>query len=214
MNPVDKQLVIFDCDGTLVDSEHLANRFFVQLVNQLGADLTVNEAAHHFVGTSLAFCMSYTADKYGITFPKDFVLEYRASLQTIFRNELQPMPYAKDVLRQLKSPLCVASNGPMEPMKDNLQTTGLLSYFGDHIYSAYTINAWKPDPDLFLHAAAQFEMDPSQCLVIEDSSAGVQAALAAGMDVLHFCPPGHKSNVTRDDITTIEDLRSIPLYLN
>lgn len=182
------RLIIFDCDGTLVDSEPLSNQVFIKFANELGANLTEEEAVKNFVGTSLAYCMEYTSKTYDVKFPEGFVADYRVQSQLAFDTHLQPIAHAHELLTSIALPMCVASNGPLQTMRQNLATTNLLPFFGEHTYSAYVVNHWKPDPFLFLHAAKVFDTAPEECLVIEDSAAGLAAARAAGMQALAHVP--------------------------
>lgn len=180
------KLLIFDCDGTLVDSEVIANEVFLAEVRKLGVQMTEEEAWEHFPGTSLAICMNYVEEKYGITFDEDFIIEYRQIQVKVFAEKLQPIPGVIESLNQISGTMCVASNGPPDIVSANLKTTGLDHFFNDDIFSAYDINKWKPLPDLFLHAAQTMGYKPKQCIVIEDSEAGILGALNAGMKVLAY----------------------------
>ena len=206
-----KPLIIFDCDGTLVDSEGLANGYFVELVNDMGVPLTLEEAWQHFPGTSLRLCMEYVEKRFDFAFPDDFVPRYREGQKEVFSTHLQPIKGIEECLDILHDhPICVASNGPREIIEANLHTTGLREYFGSHIYSAYELQHWKPDPKLFLHAADKFGYDPRECLVIEDSMAGIEAGLNAGMKVFGYNAHGHSGLPDRDEITYFQDMKVLP----
>ena len=207
------ELVIFDCDGTLVDSEPLANGVFIETVNKLGADLTEAEVWENFVGTSLDFCMHYTAEKYQITYPDDFVEKYRVHLSEVFEAYLQPIPGAIELVSSIEKPMCIASNGPLQKMVENLASTSLLPYFTDRIFSAYEIDSWKPQPDLFLHAAETCGVLPQNCLVVEDSAAGIQAAVAADMRVLAFVPDSIPHVPKVGDAIVIRELKEVLDYI-
>lgn len=142
-------LIIFDCDGTLVDSEGIANEVFVAQVQNLGIPLTHDEAWEHFPGTSLAICMQYVEKTYTVNFPDDFIGHYRQKQRIAFAERLQPIPGVQEALIELKLLKCVASNGPMDIIRRNLITTKLDHFFDNRIYSAYDINKWKPHPELF-----------------------------------------------------------------
>lgn len=208
------ELIIFDCDGTLVDSEPLANSVFIDSVAKLGAALTEEEAWDNFVGTSLKHCMDYTAEHYHISYPENFIEQYRASLSIVFAEKLQPIPGALEVVSSLTTPMCIGSNGPLDKMLENLAKTGLLPYFTDRIFSAYEIEKWKPEPDLFLHAAKTCGALPQNCLVIEDSAAGIEAAIAADMRVLAFVPESIPHAPDTKDAPVIKHLREIKNFLN
>ncbi len=182
----------------------------------LGIPLSLKEAWQHFPGTSLAECMTYVKDKYDITFAEDFVSQYRENLSQVFARELTLIPGVAKCLERLTAyPKCVASNGPEHTIHENLKTTGIYDHFQQAIFSAYTIESWKPSPDLFLHAASAMNRDPNECIVIEDSEAGIQAGLAAGMKVLVFAPPSHQYQVNNRDTTlAFSDMSELPQILN
>ncbi len=204
-------LLIFDCDGTLVDSEGIANQVFIDLVRELGAPLTAEEAWRHFPGTSLRKCMEYVSETYGQVFPDDFVSVYRERQKPAFAQQLQPIDGVTAVLERLVGPKCVASNGPREIMLANLATTGLVHFFGERrIYSAHDIQLWKPKPDLFLHAAADQGFAPERCIVIEDSDAGIEAAIKAQMKVIAYVPAHGHYKPDQEGVYTIEDMAQLP----
>jgi HAD superfamily hydrolase (TIGR01509 family) len=179
-------LIIFDCDGVLVDSEPISNGVFAEMAREYGARITNEEALNLFAGTNLGFCMKYVEKQIGKRLPKDFDQQYRKKSFEAFEKELKPVEGIEMVLKDLKYPFCVASNGPKNKVEFNLSNTNLLSYFNGKIFSAYDLKAWKPDPTLFLTAAKHFNAEPEKCLVIEDSLAGVKAGIAANMTVLSF----------------------------
>jgi len=176
-------LIIFDCDGVLVDSEPIANRIFAEEVRRLGYPLSDEEARREFPGTSLAYCINYTERKFGIKLPEDLGLIYRQKSFEAFTRELEAVPGIPELIHALTIPYCVASNGPMHKMEHNLRIVGLYDRFAGKLFSAYEIDQFKPEPGLFLYAAAQMGAEPSRCLVIEDSIHGIHAALSAGMDI-------------------------------
>jgi len=208
---MNSKLLIFDCDGTLVDSEGIANRTFIKSINDLGIPLTEEEAWAHFPGTSLALCIQYVESKFKVKLPADFVPTQRAIQEAIFAAELQPIPGASSVLNQLSAyNKCVASNGPHQMVIDNLTTTGLIHHFGDRTYSAYQINKWKPSPDLFLHAAESLGFKPQDCIVIEDSMAGMQAGINADMQVMAYIPRNQHYEIDIDGVNKFEDMEQLP----
>ncbi len=207
----DKVLLIFDCDGTLVDSEGIANEIFIEAIHQLGIPLTEEEAWRYFPGTSMAICIKYVEDKYQTTLPTDFVARQREKQRIEFRKRLTPIPGVKSTLQKLPHEKCVASNGPMDVIVDNLRNTGLTGFFKDRIFSAYALNVWKPDPSLFLHAAEDLGYRADQCIVIEDSAAGIEAGINAQMKVLAYQPEHSKYDFGNfDDVTTFDDMTRLP----
>lgn len=186
------ELIIFDCDGVLVDSEKIANYVFAEEARKLGATITNEEALETFAGTSLKFCMDYVENQIGKPLPSDFEARYRKKSFEAFKRDLKPVEGIEKVIKNLKIPFCVASNGPKKKVEFNLTNTGLYPYFEGKIFSAYEVKKWKPDPTLFLTAAQFFNANPQNCLVVEDSLSGVKAALNAGMNVLGFA---HGKNI-------------------
>ena len=206
------KLLIFDCDGTLVDSEGIANEIFLKGVNALGIPVTQDEAWEHFPGTSMALCIKYVEDTYEVKLPEGFVERQRAIQRTEFAKRLKPIRGIHETLLQLAQyPVkCVASNGPMDVIKANLNTTGLSPYFEERIFSAYTLNIWKPRPDLFLHAAETLGYDSVHSIVIEDSVAGMQAGINAGMTVLGYVPPEHPYEAKIEGVIEFTEMSQLP----
>ncbi|NND09288.1 MAG: HAD-IA family hydrolase [Saprospiraceae bacterium] len=207
---MNERLLIFDCDGTLVDSEGIANEVFVSHVQNLGIPLTNEEAWEHFPGTSLALCMKYVEESFDVTLPDGFIGRYRQQQRIAFAEKLQPISGVKKALSELNSLKCVASNGPMDIIRRNLITAKLDRYFDDRIYSAYDLKKWKPLPDLFLHAANAHQMAPEDCVVVEDSEAGIKAGLNAGMTVLAFQPSHQKYMPNMEGTITFDDMAELP----
>ncbi len=175
---------IFDMDGTLVDSERLAIQALIELVPNIGVDQET--LLHAYRGVKLNVMFADVNAKYQAGLPDDFEPTFRAHCAVLFEQELQSFPGTYDMLSQLSSTKCIASSGPLAKIKNSLRITGLAPFFGDNLFSAYQINTWKPDPALFLHAANQMQYSPDQCVVIEDSEVGIEAAEAAGMRAFHF----------------------------
>lgn len=200
-------LIIFDCDGVLVDSEPIANRIFAEEVRRLGYPLSDAEARREFPGTSLAYCINYTERKFGIKLPEDLGLVYRQKSFEAFTRELKAVPGIPDLIHSLTIPFCVASNGPMHKMEHNLRIVGLYDQFAGKLFSAYEIDRFKPDPGLFLYAATQMEADPTRCLVIEDSIHGIQAAVAAHMTIWAY---SHDLNAAEFSKAGARTFRNIP----
>ena len=200
--------IIFDMDGTLVDSEGLSARAFLELLPELSYDEA--EMAARYRGKKLAVIMAALEQDIGRELAEDFVPRYREIVARLFQSELQPIPGAADMLASLQLPFCIASNGPLFKMRQALGVTGLARFFEGRMFSAYDVGVWKPEPGLFLHAAAAMAAEPAECLVVEDSWLGVEAALAAGMRAckLHDDAPG-----TRPEVLRIEGLAELPPLL-
>ena len=183
------QAIIFDCDGVLVDSERLANAVLVEYVREFGLGLSLEEALAQFTGGKMADCVAELERRLGRNLPDHFVPTFRERSAAAFRAHLRPVEGVDAIVKNLHRrglPYCVASSGPREKIELNLRITGLLDYFQARIFSAYEVEKWKPDPGLFLHAAQALEVEPQQCAVIEDSTPGIQAGLAAGMMVFAY----------------------------
>lgn len=181
------ELVIFDCDGVLVDSESISCGAIAEISTELGFSMTTRESIDYFVGTSIEYAIDFLKNKITKPIPSDFESRYRKICHERFQTDLQPIPGINQILSNLQLPKCVGSNGPLHKIISNLEITNLIHHFNqDYLFSAYDIKKWKPLPDLYLHAASQMNAVPEKCVVIEDSVAGVKAALAAGMLVYGY----------------------------
>jgi HAD superfamily hydrolase (TIGR01509 family) len=189
------EAIIFDCDGTLVDSELLANQVLVRCVAELGLTLPLAEAVAQFTGGKMTDCIAAIEQRLGSAVPTDFVPMVRRRTAAAFRAQSQPIAGVEAVLQGLQIPYCVASSGPREKIELSLHVTGLLPYFQGRIFSAYEVGSWKPAPGLFLHAAHALGVSPSRCAVVEGSVLGVQAGRAAGMTVFGYAPSGNEASL-------------------
>ncbi len=181
------ELVIFDCDGVLVDSESISCGAIAEIATELGFPMTTRESINYFVGTSIEYAVDFLKDKITKPIPDDFESRYRLMCHERFQTDLQPISGIENLLNQLDVPKCVGSNGPRHKILSNLQLTNLIHHFdSDHLFSAYDIQKWKPLPDLYLHAANRMNVEPAKSVVVEDSVAGVKAARAAGMFVYGY----------------------------
>ena len=179
-------LIIFDCDGVLVDSEIPAQQVLVDAAAELGLAMSLDEAIARFRGRKMAECVLDIESAIGRAVPDNFVPMIRTRTAAAFRKDLRAIEGVSDVLKTLSIPVCVASSGPREKIELSLGLTGLLPYFSDRIFSSYEIGSWKPDPGIFLHAATALGVAPNECAVVEDSVLGVRAGIAAGMTVFGF----------------------------
>ncbi len=179
-------LVIFDCDGVLVDSEVITNRVFTQMLNELGLRVTDSDMFDKFVGRSMGQCLELIGELMGRDVPEDFVSELDQRSAVALARELTAVPGVEQVLDALRVPYCVASNGTHEKMQTTLGITGLLPRFQGNLFSVSDVARGKPFPDIYLHAAAKYGMPPSACAVIEDTPTGVAAGVAAGMTVYGY----------------------------
>ncbi|GAB5553563.1 MAG: HAD family hydrolase [Saprospiraceae bacterium] len=178
--------IIFDCDGVLVDSEAISNAVLLSMAKELGAKITLEYAEQEFSGKSLKSAFDDIEQHLGRNLPASFEKEYRQRTYEAFKTQIQPVKGIHEVINALSVPFCVASSGPLEKIKLNLKTTELLDKFEGRIFSSYEIGSWKPDPGIFEYAAAKMGFKPEECVVIEDSVAGVQAAKKGGFDVFGF----------------------------
>jgi HAD superfamily hydrolase (TIGR01509 family) len=187
MRPV--ELVIFDCDGVLVDSERIANREWAALLGELGLAFTVEQSIATFVGHTMTRCVEIVAERLGRRPPADLLERYHARIAEALPREVTPVPGVVELLDALDAagvPYAVASNGEHRKMRVTLGATGLLARFEGRRFSAADVARPKPAPDLFLHAAATLGAQPARTLVVEDSPLGVQGARAAGMRVVGY----------------------------
>ncbi len=206
------QVLVFDLDGTLVDSEGLSARVMLEMLPAL--DDSVEGWIQRYRGGRLRHVLDDIERRLGCALPTDFESLFRSRVAQLFASELQPMPGALEMLDAIAASehrRCIASSGPPAKIRHSLSVTGLARYFDQHVYSAYEIGSWKPDPGLFLHAAAAMSVAPADCLVIEDSIVGIRAAQAAGMPVLHYCPDGAVAAI--DGVPRFEHLPELPRLL-
>ena len=182
--PVD--LVIFDCDGVLIDSEGISGRVLIGLLADLGVKVDFDYCCVNWVGRSFPTVAQNIRETFNLALPPDFERRYRADLLRAFETDLQETVGVREAIADLRVPSCVATSSSPERVQRSLAITGLAPLFGPRVYTASEVNNGKPAPDLFLHAARQMGAAPGACLVIEDSLPGVEAAQAAGMDILRF----------------------------
>jgi HAD superfamily hydrolase (TIGR01509 family) len=204
-------LVIFDCDGVLVDSELITNRVFAQMLNELGMALTLEDMFERFVGRSMAQCLEIITKLLGHPVPPQFVAEYQTRSAAALRSELKAVPDIETVLATIGTPYCVASSGTHEKMQTTLGITGLLPQFRGKMYSVTEVAQSKPCPDVFLYAARQQGVMPAHCAVIEDTPTGVSAGVAAGMTVFGYCALTPKQRLIEAGAHyTFERMRDLP----
>ena len=178
--------MIFDCDGVLVDSERLALRVESAALARLGWPLTETEVAERFLGRSDSYMTAQIEAQIGRPIPDEWTQELAEAYRVAFDEELTAVDGIVEALEAIRLPTCVASSGTHDKMRRTLGLTGLYARFEGRIYSATEVARGKPEPDLFLYAAAQMGAEPARCVVVEDSPYGVQAARAAGMRSLGY----------------------------
>ncbi|MEU3945774.1 HAD family hydrolase [Streptomyces sp. NPDC029526] len=183
-------LVIFDNDGVLVDSEPISNRLLAGYLTELGHPTTYEDSIRDYMGSAMHRVHDLVEERTGQRLPDDFDDVFHGRVFAAFERELQPVPGVVEVLEKLAAdavPYCVASSGSHERIRVGHRTTGLDRWFTDErVFSSQDVGRGKPAPDLFLHAAERMGVAPERCVVVEDSPLGVRAALAAGMDVYGF----------------------------
>ena len=191
-------LVIFDCDGVLVDSEPIANRVLAEELRRIGLSIPESEVMRRFVGKTRNQCLALAAEILGRNLPARFGEQWDAALFEALKKEVKPAPGVPEVLRELRVPYCVASNGMPDRVRVTLDSAGLLSRFEGRIFTSADVANPKPAPDLFLHAALSMKIAPAECVVIEDTPTGVKAGRAAGMLVFGYI------GVSTSDAATLE----------
>jgi HAD superfamily hydrolase (TIGR01509 family) len=206
-------LVIFDCDGVLIDSEPISNRLFAECVTELGYPLTVEQSTVEFTGLPTTTCLELIAHRWGKPIPPGFEANYEARVIEAFRTELKPMPGIVDALARIELPICVASGGTIHRVQLALEMTGLLPFFDGRIFSSRQVSRGKPFPDVFLFAAEQLRAEPTRCVVVEDSLYGVQAGIAAGMHVFAYAPDDNRSRLAVEGAKIFNDFRELPELL-
>jgi HAD superfamily hydrolase (TIGR01509 family) len=205
----DIELVIFDCDGVLVDSERLAVRTEAEILSGLGWKLSESEIIERFVGRSAGYMQGEIERHLGRAV--DWNNEFEARYREVFERELVAVEGVTDALDRIDLPVCVASSGSHAKIRFSLRLAGLLDRFGDRIYSVDDVERGKPAPDIFLFAAGQMGFEPRRCAVVEDSVSGVTAALAADMRVFAFAGGvTSESKLSLDGASVFRHMRELP----
>ena len=209
-------LIIFDCDGVLVDSEVISCRAHAETLTRHGYPITAEQVLERFLGRSMRQATLEVEAEIGRSLPNDFQSQTYAEIFRLFAASLEATPHISEALAQIALPVCVASSGPPEKISASLNRVGLYDRFAPHIFSAVQVRHGKPAPDLFLFAAEQMQISPARCLVIEDSVAGIAGAIAAGMTVLGFhggshCRPGYGGGLRAAGAAAVfDDMRQLP----
>lgn len=196
--------IIFDCDGTLVDSEFLCNLGLEIKLREYEIESSAYEMMEKYRGGKLADILQTIESEYDIKLKENFILEYRVLVEELFEKELKPCKGVPEFLNQNTLSVCVASSGPITKINKALSITGLMKYFGRHIFSSYEINSWKPKPDLFLYAAKEMGFLTSECMIVEDSLLGIEAGLVAKIKTVLYDPL--KLHKPIDEIDRIEEM--------
>jgi HAD superfamily hydrolase (TIGR01509 family) len=199
--------VIFDCDGTLVDSEYLCNLALEMNLAELGVQESAAKLIERYRGWKLAKIFNQLEDIHHIKLNES---KYRGLVTELFDRELQPVDGVKKALSEIQQVKCVASSGPLEKINQALQITGLSEFFGSHIFSSYIVKSWKPDPGLFLYAAEAMNFKPEECAVVEDSKVGLIAAISAGMQAYFFNPENVECQIR--SAVSFNDMSQLPSF--
>jgi HAD superfamily hydrolase (TIGR01509 family) len=207
-------LIVYDCDGVLVDSERLSIRVDAKFLDRLGWPMSEAEIVERFVGRSDADMRAVIEEHLGGPIPADIDEEFDRLYRETFEAELTPVDgivEALDAIVAAGIPICVASSGGHAKIKRSLELTGLTQYFGDRIFSASDVAHGKPAPDLFLHAASRMGAAPARCAVIEDSAFGVDAAIAAGMQAFAYAGGVTTADrLTRPGVVVFDEMHRLP----
>ena len=212
-------LIIFDCDGVLVDSEVISCRAHSEVLTRHGYPISVEQVFDRFLGRSTRQAHLEVEAELGRSLPDDFHAQLQDELFKSFAATLEAVPHIGEALDAIAQPVCVASSGSQERMRVSLGRVGLYDKFMPNIFSATQVRNGKPAPDLFLFAAAQMATPPGRCVVIEDSVPGIAGALAAGTTVLGFhggshCRPGYADTLLAAGAAlTFDDMRQLPALI-
>jgi HAD superfamily hydrolase (TIGR01509 family) len=200
--PMAYDLIIFDCDGVLIDSEVISARQLIAELAGYGVAIDMAFVTRQFLGRSYPTVLREVRETFGVTLPERFEADYRARLLAAFQTELQVMPGILAALKALRQPYCLATSSSPERLATSLALVGLTEAFHERSFTASEVARGKPAPDLFLHAARTMGAAAARCLVIEDSLTGIRAGLAAGMTVWRFTGGSHLKGL---DLTTPSD---------
>jgi HAD superfamily hydrolase (TIGR01509 family) len=209
-------LIIFDCDGVLVDSEVISCRAHAETLTRHGYPITADQVLNRFLGVSDREARLMIENEISRKLPNDFESQVKQATLQFYADDLRAISYVGEAIAAIGLPKCVASSGTPEKIRHGLTCAGLYDQLAPHIFSASEVKRGKPAPDLFLFAAEQMQAAPARCLVIEDSIPGVTGAVAAGMTVLGFhggshCRPGYGDTLrAAGAIMTFEDMRQLP----
>jgi beta-phosphoglucomutase-like phosphatase (HAD superfamily) len=215
---VSPQLVIFDCDGVLVDSEVISNEVLAGALTAEGLPTTLAQARREYQGLLLADILTRAQERLGRPLPEGWISKYESDRTVAFRRELRAVAGAGEAVRRIVCAgvkVCVASQGKLEKTKLSLELTGLTGLFAEQeLFSAYSVARGKPHPDLFLHAAASMEVDPSRCVVVEDSPSGVKGAVSAGMRVLGYTADSDPASLREAGAELLKSMSDLPAHID
>jgi HAD superfamily hydrolase (TIGR01509 family) len=215
-NNANIDLVIFDCDGVLVDSEVISCRAHAEVLSRHGYPITSDQVLARFLGVSDREARLMIENEIGRKLPDDFESQVKQATLQFYPGDLRAISFVGEAIAAIGLPKCVASSGTPEKIRHGLECAGIYDLLAPHIFSASQVKRGKPAPDLFLFAAEQMQASPVRCVVIEDSIPGITGALAAGMTVLGFhggshCRPGYRDTLRAAGAAiTFDDMRQLP----
>lgn len=213
-NATDIELVIFDCDGVLIDSEILSATILIDQLAELDIQIGFDHVQEHYLGRSFPKVAEEISKCFGCELPQDFEHRYRQKLLAKFQTHLQKTTGIEGVLDRLAIKRCVATSSSPTRVSQSLQLVDLAQYFGEDVFTASEVAYGKPAPDLFLHAAGIMGVVPEKCLVVEDSLPGVEAALAANMGVLRFMGGSHLKNAAHEMSGPLSKVKTFDKWSN
>jgi len=204
------ELVIFDCDGVLVDSDRISLRIQAEWITALGLETSYEDCVRDFLGLGMPATLRILTQRLGRPLPPGWKEGLDDAVREAFERELRPVSGVVEALDEIDLPTCVASSGSHEKMRFTLGLTGLWGRFAGRIHSADEVSRGKPAPDLFLHAASSMSAPPERCVVVEDSPFGVIAARAAGMSALGYTPDGSGERLEAEGAQTFASMGELP----
>ncbi|MCC3748434.1 6-phosphogluconate phosphatase [Rouxiella badensis] len=204
------ECVLFDCDGTLVDSERLCCEAYVLMFAHFGITVSYDEMFKKYKGVKLYEIIDIINRQHGLEKSKEEMeVVFREHVARLFDEKLEPIEGAKALLSAITVPMCVVSNGPVKKMQHSLGLTGLLPFMEGRLYSGYDLQRWKPDPALLYHAAQEMQVPIASCILVEDSVAGVQAGIAANIPVYYYCADIHNPAIDHPLVTAFTDMHQL-----
>lgn len=205
------ECVLFDCDGTLVDSELLCCEAYVEMFAHFGVTVSFDEMYKTYKGVKLYEIIAIINKEHGLQVTKEEMeVVFRQHIARLFDRKLEPIPGVRELLEQITIPMCVVSNGPVSKMQLSLGKTGLLQFMGDNLFSGYDLQRWKPDPAVLYKAAEVMQVNIDRCILVEDSAAGTQAGISAGIPVFYYCADPHNLPIDHPLVTAFNDMHELP----
>ena len=205
------EAVFFDCDGTLVDSEVICSWAYVHMFKTFGITLDLEDIFKRFKGVKLYEIIDIINEEHGTKLAKsDLEPVYRAEVARLFDSELEVIDGAGALIDAVNIPMCIVSNGPVSKMQHSLGKLGMLHHFPEKLFSGYDIQRWKPDPALMYHAAKAMNVNVENCILVDDSAAGAQSGIDAGMEVFYFCADPHNKPIVHPKVTMFTELSQLP----